>query len=464
MYGVVSGWKSSSWVAENGGQPRAARIHLATVQIAGRWSPAQFAQLWIVHTHNELFICCFYARYMYGLSGRPSNPNVAALASALLERLPQCADETTERICQQVEAYRHEQPVPRDDLIRSCRQNLEFGFRSLADTGPYDLSAPRRTGRRRAAQGAPLAIVQSAYRIGFAYMWDCVVTEAERSGLVSATELVRIASDVWTLNEMFTTEMASSYRDAMTEQILRRDQEQSALVEALVSGRVADTATVWEAADLLTLPYQGLFVVMAAEPATLARHALPNIERRLRDRGIGSAWRLLPDLHVGIVSLRARNTLQRVVDTVRPVVTTRVGVSPIYEGLEKTAQAMHLARIAMASIELGNPQLCVFDDAPVPALIASAPTTSYRVMNNVLGPLLNTAAEERDTLLQTLEAYFSTGSITEAGKRLFCHRNTVHHRLVRIEQLTGRSVDDPLGAVELYIAIQTMLRLPKPAE
>ena len=192
---------------------------------------------------------------MYGLSGRPSNPNVAALASALLERLPQFANEATERICQQVEAYRQEEPVPRDDLNRSCRENLEFGFRSLADAGPYDLSAPRRTGRLRAAQGAPLAMVLSAYRTGFAYMWDCVVTEAERSGLASATELVRIASDVWTLNEMFTTEMATSYRDAMTEQILRRDQERSALVEALVSGSVADTATVWEAADLLALPY-----------------------------------------------------------------------------------------------------------------------------------------------------------------------------------------------------------------
>jgi DNA-binding PucR family transcriptional regulator len=85
-------------------------------------------------------------------------------------------------------------------------------------------------------------------------------------------------------------------------------------------------------------------------------------------------------------------------------------------------------------------------------------------MNNVLGPLLNTAAEERDSLLQTLEAYFTTGSITDAGKQLFCHRNTVRPRLTRIEQLTGRSVDDPLGAVELYIAMQTMLRLPKPAE
>ena len=398
---------------------------------------------------------------MHGLSGRPLSPNVAALASALLERLPRFADELTERICQQVEAYRQEQPVPRDDLNRSCRQNLEFGFRSLADAGPYDLSAPRRTGRLRAAQGAPLAVVLSAYRTGFAYMWDCVVTEAERSGLVSATEVVRIASDVWTLNEMFTTEMATAYRDAMTEQILRQDQERSALVEALVSGSVADTATVWEAADLLGLPYQGLFVVVAAEPPTLARHALPNIESRLRDRGIGSAWRLLPDLHVGIVSLRTPNTLQLMADMVRPVVTTRVGVSPVYEGLEKTAQAMHLARIAMASIAPGDPKLCVFDDAPVPALIASAPTTSYRVMNNVLGPLLNIAAEERDLLLETLETYFVAGSMAETAKRLFCHRNTVRHRLSRIEDLTGRSVDNPSGAVELYIAIQTLLRLPK---
>ena len=405
-----------------------------------------------------------YADCMYGLSGRPSNPNVVALASVLLERLPEFADELAERICQQVETYRQEEPVPRDDLNNSCQENLEFGFRSLADTGPYDLSAPRRTGRRRAEQGAPLPMVLNAYRIGFAYMWDCVVTEAEGTDLVSATELVRIASDVWTLNEMFTTEMASSYRDAVTEQILRRDQERSALVEALVSGSVADTATVWEAADLLALPYQGSFVVVAAEPPTLARHALPNIESRLRDRGIGSAWRLLPDLHVGIVSLRTPNALERMVDMVRPVVTTRVGVSPVYVGLEKTTQAMHLARIAMASIAKGDPQLCVFDDAPVPALIASAPTPSYRLMNTVLGPLLSIAAAERDMLLQTLEVYFAAGSIGEAGKRLFCHRNTVRHRLIRIEQLTGRSVDNPLGAVELYIAMQTILRLPKPAE
>jgi hypothetical protein len=90
---------------------------------------------------------------------------------------------------------------------------------------------------------------------------------------------------------------------------------------------------------------------------------------------------------------------------VQSVMTTRVGVSPVYTGLEKTPQAMHLARIAMTSIPRGETRLCVFDDAPVPALIESSPTTSYRVMSNVLGPVLETAEEERDVLIETLETY-----------------------------------------------------------
>jgi hypothetical protein len=381
-----------------------------------------------------------------------------------MERVPQLADDVTERICREVEAYRGDGPVPRDDLVRSCRENLEFGFRSLAAAGPQDLSAPRQTGRRRAAQGAPLAMVLSAYRIGLTYMWDVMVTEAERSGLVSDAALVRIASDVWTLAEMFTTEMMSSYRDVLTEQSLRRDQERSALVEALLQGGTADTKTVWEAADLLGLPYQGQFVAVAAEAPTLARQALPDIESRLRDHGIGSAWRLWPDVHMGVVSLRSTGTLARLVGTMSPVVTTRVGVSPTFDSLEKASQAMHLARIAMASIPAGETGIRVFDDAPVPALIASAPTTAYRLMTTVLGPLLAVTPEERDTLLQTLHTYFAAGSITEAGARLYCHRNTVRHRLMRIKQLTGRSVDDPQGAVELYIASQAVRCLPNPIE
>ena len=123
-------------------------------------------------------------------------------------------------------------------------------------------------------------------------MWDTLVAAAHHTGIVSDADLVDIASEVWMLNTLFITELATAYRDALTEQLLCQDQERSALVEALLEGRIADTATVWEAADLLGLPYQGVFVVVAAEVPAVARHALPRVQSRLQVREIGSAWRL----------------------------------------------------------------------------------------------------------------------------------------------------------------------------
>jgi DNA-binding PucR family transcriptional regulator len=62
-----------------------------------------------------------------------------------------------------------------------------------------------------------------------------------------------------------------------------------------------------------------------------------------------------------------------------------------------------------------------------------------------------------------LATYFEVrGSAVDAGKRLFGHPNTVRHRLRRIEHQTGRSVDDPLGSAELYVALETLRRLPDP--
>ena len=393
----------------------------------------------------------------------PVNTQVAVLASALRRRAPELAGQLAGRIIEQIDSYAEGGPVPREDLRESCRENIEFIFGHLGDLGPHDLSAPRRTGRRRAVQGAPLAAVLSSFRIGFAFMWDCVVTEARRSGTLSDAELVQVASDVWALHEAFTAEMMTAYRDELTKQALQRDRERSALVEALLAGPLADTATVWEAADLLGLPYQGLFAVVAAETTALARLPLPDIENRLRARDIGSAWRLLPDLHVGIVSLRSAKTVEPVATMLRSAATARIGVSPAYTGLEKTPQALHLARVALASSEPGGVEVCVFDDAPLPVLVASSPATSYRIAERVLGPLLQIPPDEREMLLDTLETYFAArGSAIEAGKRLYCHSNTVRHRLHRIERQTGLLLQDPRSCAELLIALEALRRLPEP--
>ena len=400
-----------------------------------------------------------------------SDPQGAVLTSALLNRLPALTDELLNRALKQSDIYGNQSDiygddrlVPIDDLHQSLQDNLTFMFSNLGCAGSHDLAAPRRTGRRRAEQGAPLAAVLSSLQVGFRFTWDTLVAEAHQTGIVSDAELVDLASEVWMLNTLFTTELATAYRDARTELVLRQGQERSALVEALLEGRIADTATVWEAADLLGLPYQGVLVVVAAEVPTAARHALPRLESRLHVRGIGSAWQLLADLQVGIVSLRSQRNTRVLVEILRSGAVARVGVSPVYTGLERTSQALHLARIALASSPAGDPIVNVFDDAPLPVLVVSSPTTSYRITKTILGPLLDINPDERDMLLNTLAAFFAfQGSAIEAGKHLYCHPNTVRHRLHRIERQTGRSLQDPRSSAELFIALEALRRLPEPA-
>src|SRR6266851_4016934 len=394
------------------------------------------------------------------------------LASAVFNRLPVLTDELLKCVLKQGEAggnhsdiYGDDRLVPIDDLYHSLQDNLKFILSNLGCPGSYDLAAPRRTGRRRAEQEAPLAAVQSSLQVGFRFMWDTLVAEAHQTGIVSDAELVGIASEVWMLSTLFTTELATAYRDALTEQPLCQDQERSALVEALLEGRIADTATVWEAADLLGLPYQGVFAVVAAEVPAVGRHALPRVESRLQVRGIGSAWRLLPEFQVGIVSLRSQRNAPALVEILRSGAVARVGVSPVYTGLERTSQALHRARIALASSPAGDPVVTVFDDAPLPVLLVSSPATSYRVTKTILGPLLDINPDERDMLLNTLAAFFAfQGSAVEAGKHLYCHPNTVRHRLHRIERQTGRSLQDPRSSAELFVALEALHRLPEPPD
>jgi hypothetical protein len=400
-----------------------------------------------------------------------ANPQGAVLASALLNRLPALADELLKLVLKQSDIegnqsdiYGDDRLVPIDDLHQSLQDILKFMFSNLGCRGSHDLVAPRRTGRLRAEQGAPLATVQSSLQVGFRFMWDTLVAEAHQTGIISGAELVGLASEVWILNTLFATELATAYRDARIELVLRQDQERSALVEALLKGRIADTATVWEAADLLGLPYQGVFVVVAAEAPAMARHALSRLESRLRVRGIGSAWQLLADLQVGIVSLRSQRNTSALVEILRSDAVARVGVSPVYTGLERTSQALHLARIALASSPAGEPVVNVFDDAPLPVLVVSSPTTSYQITKTILGPLLDINPDEREMLLNTLAAFFAFhGSAIEAGKHLYCHPNTVRHRLHRIERQTGRSLQDPRSSAELFVALEALRRLPEPA-
>jgi DNA-binding PucR family transcriptional regulator len=94
------------------------------------------------------------------------------------------------------------------------------------------------------------------------------------------------------------------------------------------------------------------------------------------------------------------------------------------------------------------------DDRLPEALLSSSPEIARRLVEQSLGRLLDLPVDERDVLLDTLTAFLAAdGSPSRAAEALYCHRNTVMHRLRRIEQVTGRSVADSRARLLWQLAL-----------
>jgi hypothetical protein len=387
---------------------------------------------------------------------------IRALASVLLERVGELAKEMAARIRAGSRDY-HYDVVPEEDLEEACRTHLSNALQTLTGQVPPDTEAAARIGRRRAQQNVPLPTVMTAYRVGVKYFWETVVAEATTNSLVGNDILVAAASAMWEIQDGITEAMVSGYHDAVAQRLLAGDQERSALVEALLEGRSMDADAVWSAAEVLRVPRSGPFTVVAAEVPHIGRQALPDIAAHLTLRGIRSAWRLRPDLQLGIVHLRTPRDLDALAEVLRHHAERRVGVSPSYDDLCRTGDALRFAKVAMRGGDAESRAVTVFDDSPVAVATAGAPDVMARVATKVLGPIEALPAGERALLLDTLDVWFGCGgSAEEAAKLLYVHPNTVRMRLRRIAERTGRSLSDPRGITELSLALRAVRQTPKP--
>jgi hypothetical protein len=386
-----------------------------------------------------------------------SGKRIAAIVSALWERAGELAEGAAKQIQAEVPFYAAGEIVTFEDLRDSCMANIEFMLGSMGGA-VFDPEAARATGRLRAEQGAPLADVMAAYRVGVRYLWDAVLAEAASNGRVATEAVVEAASQLWVVQSVYTDAMSTAYRDAQTTLSIEREQRRSALVEAFLQGRVADGSTLWEAADVLRLPHHGPYVVVAAAVPELGRAAMPVAEERLRSLDLPSAWRLLPDVQVGLVCVRTMAPA-KLAEHIGRLASGRVGISPPYDDLGETAQALRFARIALAACAEDSP-VTLFDEAPLAVVAMAAPDVAERFVRTVLGGLDDLPDEDRDLLLQTLRTWLASGgSANDAAELLYCHPNTVRHRLRRIEERTGRSLTDPRSLTELCLAAEAETRL-----
>jgi hypothetical protein len=417
-------------------------------------------------------------------------PALVAIAPALRERIPTLCAEIVKRVEESMGIYRDSRVVEDGSLEASVRENMGNLLDSLIQSGSTNLSAPMYTGQTRARQGVPLPEMLRSFRIGFAAFWEMAAAEIVRAGRWSDQDLIRAASALWWTADEFSAAATEAYREAMAELNELRERRRSALIEALINGGGMERGTVWEIASKLGLPRDGMFVSVAAEVGEIGVDPTPGVAVRLREEGIESVWRLFPRLQVGVLSLRpppigvptagsklpgapsvAATSPPEELDVVLGVLSAlsssaRIGVSPAYGDLENTPRAVYLAKIALNSITEppieGQPRIQRFAATPLATLVAAAPEAAIQIARTVLGGLLRLPRDEQDLLLDTLDAWFATGgSAKETGLRLYCHPNTVRHRLRRISEFTGRSVEHPGETAELAAALHALRLLPE---
>jgi hypothetical protein len=323
-------------------------------------------------------------------------------------------------------------------------------------------NGPAAYGRIRAEQGVPPEVVLRAFRVAWAELWSGLLAAADGEGGLSREELLRASTDVFWMADDYAERMLVAYRKRAVELLVRQEAERSATLEGVFSGYLHGAEAVWEAAALLDLPYEGLFIVVCAMTPVAGREALPGIKQSLSLAKLNSSWRLGPDIQSGVVSLRTRTMLSTLLHELSAHGTARVALSAPYTRLADTPHALHLARLVLGTIPDGTADIKQFDESPMGALLAASPDTARELSKSVLGGLIELPEEDTKTLLLTLSTWFeSAGSITEAAKRLYLHPNTVRYRLRRIQSETQRSLEDPRDVAEIRTALIAHDMIPK---
>ncbi len=335
-------------------------------------------------------------------------------------------------------------------------RNIRFVADALASASAFDVSPAIDTGSSRAELGVPLPAVMHAYRVAMIRVWLEITAITEAEPVVSRAALLAVTRRIWEAHDVFTDAMANAHREQATQMVLDQEAERAALTEHLLQGRIGSEQSLWEIAELLRIPTRGPYLAIAAEAPAVGRAPLPGIDGRLRALGVHSAWRLLPDQQIGIVHTSSEVVRSQVIDLLRRTATTRVGVSAPFSELRFTPHALRYARIALSG---PGEAVTVFDNSALGVAVASAPEASIEVARTMLGGLLDLAEDDAEPLFATFRAWEEhDGNVAAAAADLFCHPNTVRHRLRRIEQLTNRSTSTPRGVAELCLAFEAAAR------
>lgn len=378
-----------------------------------------------------------------------------AAAAHLLDELDPLTAELARRILDGEYAYVETTSLTYDELLVACRDNLEGLLRgALAGRAAVDLGTAKAVGRLKASRGVPLPALLHAFRLAGRLLSEEIAARVNES---DAMQLPEFSARLWALIDDFSSAAADAYAEEMAQQARAHSEARQLSVRALIWGEALDRQSVKEHLGILGLAEHGAFVVAWGERSEPDATPFERRQHPLLVKGVRSEWILDLRGDVGLIEVGDEANLERVASALVDVSRGRVGLSAPFESLDKAPNALREAELAMRCGAPGSTSVVRYGERPIALLLGRAPDEARAVARAVLGPILDLPEGDRSGLIETLTLWFECdGSAAAVGERQHFHRNTIHQRLRRIEQLTGLTCSKPSEAAELHLALRAV--------
>jgi hypothetical protein len=377
-------------------------------------------------------------------------PSPTDLLGSMLESVEQLSEELVARILSAEHGYVEATLLTPEQLYAACVDNLKAMLGNLSGSAPIRLEAARAAGQLKAEQGVPLAALLHAFRLGGRLIWDELMNRSEGR---ATNALLDMAAQVWALVDVYSDSAAEAYRETADMRAREDAESRGRLIRTLFGDHTANPAGAADALRTFRIPENSTFVVVSVEAA--APSAADVVQSDLRGVGVDSVWDSEVDGRIGLLWAAGAEVLEPALDVLGRTGHGRIGVSSVFGRPGGTSDAVEQARIARRCAGHEGGPITRYESVPVSLLLVSVPDAGKLASSQILGPVLALPAEEQDSLLATLDAWFSCrGSTTAAATQLHYHRNTVLYRLRRIHTLTGRDFSDPIDAAELYVGLR----------
>ncbi|OEV13768.1 PucR family transcriptional regulator [Streptomyces nanshensis] len=405
---------------------------------------------------------------------------VAEVAQALDADLPALTDEMTTWFVEVIPEFRHDEAV-RELMVASTSSNLVAIVDLLRHSIPVEqISVPAAAAeyaRRFAQHSLSLEALLRAYRLGENRFTQWGITALDRIGDVPTHLALAAVAEL--------SRRTNSYIDRVIEGLIDIYETERRLWNSRVgAARAARIRLVLasegmsevEAHHLLGIPVSGWHTAAVAWlPAEAPGEAgtLDAAARAIqRAFGPGTPLTLLNDARTMWVWVQHQAPHAMDVDELHEgmagvAADVRVALGAPARGLDgfrgSLREAVRTQAVA-GTAENGDLRVLSFDDVAVAALLTEKSEDLAHWIARTLGGL---AADDpgNPQLRGTVRVFLESGcSYTQAAARLHLHKNTVHYRVRKAEELIGRPLTDDRLNLEVALMARALLwrRLPRP--